>query len=150
MKQPCDQCPWRLSNQGKPHRFGFYTMRNLRRLWGQVRRGGNAQSCHLTDPSHPDHVAVGAREGAKAQECPGSVILVLREIERMAEGGVVTVDGMKRYLAARRRGLTKSGVRYWVVMRIQFGGMPLIGEPKLPDVDVRDAAIGLPACLGEG
>jgi D-serine deaminase-like pyridoxal phosphate-dependent protein len=58
----------------KPHRFGFYTKANLRRLWRQIRGadplGCTAQSCHLTDPQHPHHIAVGAKAGATAQETP--------------------------------------------------------------------------------
>ena len=111
MAKPCDQCPWRLANHGKKHKFGFYTKANLRRLWNQVRGGGTAQSCHLTDPSHPDHVAVGAKPGATAQECPGAVILVLREVQRMADANnVIDAAAPKRYLAGRKKGLTKRGI----------------------------------------
>ncbi|MDA4131846.1 MAG: hypothetical protein OK454_01795 [Thaumarchaeota archaeon] len=145
MSKPCQQCPWRLANQGKKHKHAFYTKANLRRLWGQIRRGGGAQSCHLTDPSHPDHIDAGAKPGAKAQECPGSVIVVLREVTKMAEGNEVTNDGVKKYLAMRKKnGLTKRGILFWVVSRIQFGGVPMIGGLKLPEVDVTDKEIGLP------
>jgi hypothetical protein len=143
----CAQCPWRLSNQGKRHEFGFYTAANLRRLWKQVRGGDAAQSCHLTDPSHPDHVAVGAKPGAKAQECPGSVILIRREIQVLAEmgGGVVgTKEGLARYFKERRKGLTKKGVLYWVIQRIQFGHVPFFNsDGPLPEIE-DDEAIGLP------
>jgi hypothetical protein len=151
MSKPCDQCPWRLANQGKKHKFGFYTKANLRRLWNQVRGGGTAQSCHLTDPSHPDHIAVGAKPGATAQECPGSVILVLREVQRMADANNVIDDtAPKRYLAARKKGLTKLGILYWVFRRIHLGGVPYVGAEKLPEVDQDDPDIGLPAELREG
>ncbi|MCI0526393.1 MAG: hypothetical protein L0Y56_02925 [Nitrospira sp.] len=146
---PCEQCPWRLTNHGKKHKFGFYTKANLRRLWKQIRGGGGVQSCHLTDPSHPDHIAVGAKEGAQAQECPGSVIVVLKEVKKMAVAGVVTGDGTKRYLKTRKRGLTKAGILYWVVSRIQLGGTPFLGGPKMPDV-LDDPEIGLPEYLREG
>lgn len=150
MRTPCAQCPWRLTNQGKPHPHGFYTKANLRRLWNQIRGGGRAQSCHLTDPSHPDHVAAGAKEGAQAQECPGSVILVRREVAQMADGGgVVRAEGVKRYLAVRRNGLTKPGVLYWCVQRIALAGTFVGGEP-IPEVDDHDAAIGLPEALRAG
>jgi hypothetical protein len=151
MAKPCDQCPWRLANQGKKHKFGFYTKANLRRLWNQVRGGGTAQSCHLTDPSHEDHIAVGAKPGATAQECPGSVILVLREVQRMADANNVIDDAApKRYLAVRKKGLTKSGILYWVFRRIHLSGVPYIGGEKLPEVDQDDPNIGLPAELREG
>ena len=148
---PCAQCPWRLSNQGKPHKFGFYTKGNLRRLWNQIRGGGREQGCHLTDPSHPDHVAVGAKPGAKAQECPGSVIVVLREAKKMANAdGRIEPEGVERYMATRRNGLKKNGIAYWLISRIQLGGVPIVGGPKLPEVDVDDTEIGLPASLAEG
>lgn len=145
MRHPCEHCPWRVSNHGKRTPWGFYTKANLRRLWGQVRRGG-AQSCHPTDPSHPDHVAAGAKKGATPQECPSAVILVLRECERVASygngGNTIDPDGIDRYLAAHKDGLTKSGILYWVVSRIQFGGVPFLGGPKLPDVDMDEEGIG--------
>jgi hypothetical protein len=148
--RPCEQCPWRLTNHGKKHRFGFYTKSNLRRLWNQVRGGGNKQSCHLTDPAHPDHVAVGAKPGAKAQECPGSVIIVLREVKQMADAdGVISPEGIDRYRASRKKGLTKNGLMYWIVKRIQFGNVPFVGGHPLPDV-LDDPEIGLPEKLREG
>lgn len=150
-KKACAQCPWRLANQGKRHPHRFYTKRNLTRLWNQIRGGGAPQSCHLTDPSHPDHVKVGAPLGATPQECPGSVIVVLRELERMTggNGGMVEPEHVNRYVASRPRGLTRRGIVYWVVQRIQMAGVPFFGESKLPDVDVDDAEIGLPAWMEE-
>lgn len=144
--RPCDQCPWRLSNQGKKHKFGFYTKTNLKRLWNQIRGGGKAQSCHMTDPSHPDHVAVGAKPDAKAKECPGSVILIRRELEFL--GGsecYVTEERLKSYQADKsKRRLTKSGLRYWLLERASvFTGTPMGGVP-LPNVDPTDSEIGLP------
>ncbi len=149
--KPCDQCPWRLANQGKRHAYGFYTLTNLRRLWNQVRRGGRAQSCHLTDPTHPDHVKAGAKPGSKPKECPGSVIVVLREVNAMAdETRTVTPESVAAYQKKRKGGLTKSGIAYWVVQRIQLGKVPFLGEGELPEVDMSDAEVGLPASLGEG
>ncbi len=144
-KKPCAQCPWRLSNQGKRHRFGFYTKANLRRLWNEVRGGGLPQSCHPTDPTHPNH---GAKPDSKPQECSGSVIVVLREVRKMADDkGVIDTPGVDRHLKTRRKGLTKNGIFYWVVSRMQMGGVPVIGGPKLPVVDENDPEIGLPADL---
>jgi hypothetical protein len=144
---PCEQCPWRRSNHGKRHRFGFYTKSNLRRLWKEIRHGGGEQSCHLTDPSHPDHISVGAKPGASAQECPGSVVVVLREVKRMADDkGTVTSEGVQRYLQERKRGLTKAGIFYWVISRMQMGGVPMVGGAKLPAV-ADDPEIGLPKWL---
>lgn len=143
----CAQCPWRTENQGTPSPGGFYTRANLTRLWGQIRRGGGMQSCHLTDPSHPDHLAAGCSENAKARECPGSVLLVLREVAQMADaGGHVNEVGVRQYRAARRRGLTREGLLYWLISRIQLGGVPFLGGPKVPEVD-EDEGVDLPDYL---
>lgn len=152
LKNPCPQCPWRTSNQGKRHFGHFYTKVNLRRLWNQIRKGGGMQSCHLTDPQHPDHIAAGCKEDSVARECPGSVILVLREVAKMAnEKNVVDTPGMEAYQKSRKKyGLTKSGLRYWLIERIQMGGVAFFGGPKLPEVNVDDAEIGLPEDLREG
>lgn len=148
----CAQCPWRKENQGKRHQDGFYTKANLTRLWNQIRDGGKKQSCHLTDPSHPDHVKAGAPLNATAQECPGSVILILRECRKMADpNGEITDKGVARYKQERKkRGLTPRGLLYWLVGRIQLGAAPMMGEGKLPRVDENDEAIGLPSYLEEG
>lgn len=151
LKKPCEQCPWRLSNQGKRHFGSFYSKKNLIRLWNQVRNGQGVQSCHLTDPSHPDHIAAGAKENAEPRECPGSVILVMREIHQMKDAeGVVSNDGVLAYLKRRKKGITKMGVVGWIVSRIQHGGVPFIGGPKMIEVDVTDEDIGLPDYLKEG
>lgn len=150
MQNPCKQCPWRTENQGEASPGGFYTKANLTRLWGQIRRGGHAQSCHLTDPSHPDHLLAGCKPDSKPQECPGSVILVKRELAIMASFSPDqrTIDdaGVKAYLKLRRGGLTKFGILYWLVDRVTFGGQPFIGGPALPET-ADDPAIGLPKHL---
>lgn len=150
-RRACGQCPWRRENQRKKHKFGFYSMVNLKRLWGQIRKGGGVQSCHLTDPSHPDHVAVGAKEGASARECPGSVIVVLREVGKMADvHGVVTGEALPAYFKRRKKhGLTKTGVLYWLVTRMQLGGVPFVGGPKMIEVE-DDLDVGLPEAFEEG
>ena len=122
MTKPCDQCPWRIANHGRRHSGHFYTQKNLRRLWNQVRRGGRAQGCHLTDPSHPDHVAAGCSPDAKPQECLGSVALVVRELEHMqslAPGDVITMAHVTKYLrqSPRRLGLTREGLMWWLEVR---------------------------------
>lgn len=144
----CDACPWRKTNQGKKHAHGFYTKTNLTRLWNQIRRGNGMQSCHPTDPNHPDH---GAKPDSTPRECSGSVLVVLHEVKAMAsEDRNITKETIAAYQAARaKRGLTKSGILWWVVKRIQLGGVPFVGAPKLPAV-AEDDAIGLPSYLAEG
>ncbi len=148
---PCVQCPWRKTNQGKPHPSGFYTKKNLRRLWGNLRRGGMGQSCHLTDPSHPDHVKAGAPENGKPQECPGSVVLIIRELKRLealGTNGVIDQMAITKYMATRKRGLTRTGLVYWIMQRVQFAGT-LLGKQPLPEVNWEDPAIDLPDWLKE-
>ena len=120
--EPCAACPWRVSNHGTRHPHGFYTKRNLQRLWNQIRRGGRAQSCHPTDPGHPDH---GAKPEAEAKECVGSVILVMREMKAIQDDGG---DGpaIDRYLerSKKTKGLTRDGLNYFSVRSTM--------DPKLP------------------
>lgn len=145
---PCDRCPWRIVNQGKRTPWGFYSKRNLRRLWNQIRGGGAPQSCHPTDPSHPDHIEAGAKPDSEAQECPGAVILVLRELELMAsygrDGHTIDDQAVPAYLKAHRDGLTKQGIAYWALARISLGGVPFLGGPKLPPVNTEEPGIGRP------
>ena len=144
----CEQCPWRRSNWGKRHAGGFYRKRNLRRLWNQIRGGGGVQSCHLTDTGHPDHVAAGAREG-DVKECMGSVVLVVRELRLLQKiaGGAVEPRHIDYYLAdcRTRRGLTRNGLLYYLLQRIQLAGTP-VGAAPLPDpgTAVDDPALGRP------
>jgi hypothetical protein len=148
-KTACDQCPWRTGNQGKRHAHGFYTKANLTRLWNQLRKGGQPQSCHVTDPSHPDHVAAGAKPGATARECPGSVVLIKREMRKMADAHrCVSGASVDRYKETRKKGLTKTGILYWVVQRVQLAGQPFFGGDPLPETD-DDPAVGLPKYLEE-
>lgn len=148
---PCEQCPWRTSNHGKRHTFGFFTKANLRRLWNQIRRGGRPQSCHMTDASHPHHVACGAKPGSAVKECAGAAILAIRElmlISDLAKDGVIDTEHIDTYLQQRKWGLTRSGLQFWLIARGKLGGMPIIGGAPLPDVDLDDKRISLPVSIG--
>jgi hypothetical protein len=152
MSKPCAQCPWRFSNQGKRHFGGFYTKRNLQSMWNALRRGGGKQSCHLTDPRHPDHITAGAAPNATPQECPGSVILIVRELKRImssvyiGEDGAVNTEALVAYLRDKsRRRLSRDGILYWGVQRAgPLAGVPFVGGRPLPIVDDEDLEIGLP------
>lgn len=157
MKTACEQCPWRRSNQGKPSRGGFFRKDNLRRLWNQIRGAssgsdGGRQSCHLTDPSHLDHIEAGAKPGAKPRECPGSLIVVTRELKKLSdEHGVVTPESVDAYLARRKNGITKRGMRYWLIQRIHMALPPPFGDGPIPgDLAIDDPEIGLPTGLEDG
>lgn len=142
----CAQCPWRLTNQGKPHPDGFYLLSNLRRLLTGL-RNGESNSCHLTDPSHPDHVKAGARVDSKALECAGAIVLVRRELAELANPSrEITAESAKHYEEQRRGGFTRRGIVKWTVERIAFAGVPFLGGRPIPEVE-DDAAIGLPAKL---
>lgn len=153
INNPCPQCPWRTANQGKKHFASFYSKKNLTRLWNQIRRGGGEQSCHLTDPSHPAHIRAGASKDAVVKECPGSVILVMREMDTMASMSAdpsqrrIDDQAVMTYLRERKGGLTKSGILYWCYQRLHLSGVPRIGGPKLPEVNIDDTDIGLPTYL---
>lgn len=146
MTTPCVHCPWRVANHGKRTPWGFYTKTNLKRLWNQVRGGGQKQSCHPTDPSHPDHSAAGAKPGLTPQECAGSVILIVREFEKMkacsANGEVIDDGAVAKYLREHRDGLTKRGIMYWLVERYLMKDAPFFGSGALPDVDPTMEGIG--------
>lgn len=74
------------------------------------------------------------------------MIVVLREVRRMADpSGCVLPEGIVRYKQERKRhGLTKRGLVYWLVHRIHMGGVPMVGGPKLPEVNLDDPEVGLP------
>ena len=146
---PCAACPWRTENHQKKHRFGFYTKKNLIRLWNGLRKG-DAMSCHPTDPSHPDHVACGAKPGSKPHECAGSVILILRELTRIAaegDGKMIGPEEIDAYWEKRKKGLDRDGLLFWLVSRMTHGGVPFLGGDVLPEVEVDDARISLPVFL---
>jgi hypothetical protein len=140
---PCQWCPWRIANHKKKTPWGFYRIGNMRRLWNGIRRGG-AQSCHPTDPSHPDHIAAGAKPGSKPKECAGAVILILRELEKLAgkRDELIDADKIEQYLSTYDDGLTRNGLAFWLLGRYQFGGTPFGTGPKLPHVNVDDPEIG--------
>lgn len=149
LTKPCASCPWRTENQGKRSPGGFYTAANLRRLWNGIRRGG-AMSCHLTDPSHPDHIAAGCKPDAEVRECAGSVVIVIRELKAAAPDLHLTPESFRAYLQRRKKGLTRDGFAFWAVQRILFAGKPIVGGEPLPPVDENEPAIALPPALAEG
>ena len=132
MKPPCAQCPWRVANHGKRTPWGFYRKDNLRRLWNQIRRGGRRQSCHVSDPNHPDHRLAGAKEGSEPHECRGSLILIQRELRALANGATV-LDGhhVEEYLVKYPRGLTRQGIGYFLLSRQMD---PPFGEGRMSKV----------------
>lgn len=144
----CKACPWRLSNQGKRHPDGWYTKRNLARLWAGLRRGEN-MSCHPTDPNNLVSEQARARgyrpapDHAEVRECVGSLVLRQREVtllDRDHKGDPA------RYRTARPRGLTRDGIAS-LIERLLFGGT-ILGGVRMPTPDLNDPDIGY-EILGE-
>lgn len=126
----------------------FYTQFNLERLWAGLREGGTPQSCHLTDPGDEQHIDAGCPENATAQECPGSVVLMMRELRDLAgEDAHIDPADIDAYLARRPGGLTKPGLRYWIVRHLELGDEGMRPAPPLPRADIDHPDIGLPAYL---
>ena len=123
---PCGACPWRTANHGRRHPDGWYTKANLRRLWAGLRTGvAPGMTCHPTDPNNP--VPDGWR-GVPAdtvtRECAGAQLLVQREIrifERMAQVLGMDYPVLKLYRLLRPRGLTTTGLGYWVQAQMLAG-----------------------------
>jgi hypothetical protein len=144
--KPCSRCPWRTENQGKRHPGGWYTAKNLRRLWGGLRRG-EGMTCHPTDPNNPvepEWEAKGVKpapENARTTECAGAIVLQQRELMRfqkiVAEGGTLA-DYRRRFPL----GLTKEGMAR-LVSRHLFGGTPL-GGPAWSRPNLNQEGIGAP------
>jgi len=124
---PCVGCPWLTTNHGrKPDPDGWYTLANLKRLWGGLRTGdAPGMSCHPTDPRNPvstEQAAAGGKaapEGAVTRECAGSVILMQRELQRFqGVGGDFTAYRRGNPLALTRQALFAFGMR----VAVQFPG----------------------------
>jgi hypothetical protein len=86
---PCKGCPFLRANQGLPTKEGFYTVKNLRRLWSGVRTG-EIMICHSTDPNahetgSPAHPKPGQIKPGSERVCLGALFLYKREERLMAE-----------------------------------------------------------------
>lgn len=138
--RPCLPCPWRLANQGRRHPDGWYTARNLARLWAGLRRGED-MSCHPTDWRNEISDAAAAAgyrpapDTAQIRECVGAHILKQREF-MLAQGAPTPGD----YMRGRPKGLTLRGLML-LVQRAMFGGTALGGAP-LPKPDLNDPDVG--------
>jgi hypothetical protein len=151
----CAHCPWRLSNQGQPHPHGFYSKRNLARLWAGL-RSGNApgMTCHPTDPLMAEFE--GYEETADREEtleCRGSIILMTREVMRFqaichqVERGELEQNALREYRAAAPLGLQRAGLAE-IVSRFLLGGTPLARAVQCDSNQVNDPEVGYPP-LGE-
>lgn len=139
---PCAQCPWRTSNHGKRHPDGWFTITNRKRLWAQLRRG-EAMTCHPTDPENP--LPAGTRavpDHVTTRECAGAIILQQRELDILQR----EYPDFRAYRRARPMGLTRDGFAS-MVSRLLFGGVPVIGGPKVSKPNLNESVSHPP--LGE-
>lgn len=137
----CDHCPWRRSNQGLKTPGGWYTKKNLRRLWTRLRRG-ESMSCHPTDPrmNHDDEACPPdyrpAAPGTEVRECMGALILQQREVMRVqAMNDPDDPSSILAYFRGRRPGLTRQGLAA-VYERALFAGA--LGGKEMPKPDLSD------------
>lgn len=126
--EPCEGCPWRASNRDKPHAHGWYTVKNLRRLWRGFRTGlAPGMTCHESDPNVERPPGDKAPpDGAVTMSCAGAALLVQRELGLLNH----TAGHLGAYRGWSRNGLTREGVAYRVSRAI-LGGSLLVPEPRL-------------------
>lgn len=132
---PCSACPWRTENHGKPHPDGWFTARNRERLWTQMKTG-ERMSCHPTDPDNPLPPGAPPVKATETHECAGVLILFQREAVKIQS--FPAPHAFRLYRKAHPRGLTKAGVAV-LISRTVFGGVPMVGGPKMPLLDLMQA-----------
>lgn len=142
MRSPCDTCPWRTENQGKPVPVGWFSKKNLARLWARLRRG-ESMSCHksVSDDMMCDNPKP-APKGTPEQECAGGAILQQREFMRLQDA--ITLEGKlghQCYQEKHPNGLTKFGARV-IIERHMFGGVPFMDRSKNLEVNLNEPGIG--------
>lgn len=146
MRQPCAHCPWRIALQGTPNPHGFYSKRNLARLWAGLRRG-ERMTCHPTDHNMNEFEhAPRVKDTAVTHECAGSLILTQREFMKasavlQAEGGTV-----REYRRRWPRGLTKDGLGV-ILNRAVFGGT-MVGGKAMTKPNLNDPEVGYEDAVG--
>lgn len=145
LPRACAHCPWRKSNQGKPHPDGWYRLANLRRLWRGL-RNGDPMTCHPTDPYNP--VPPGAQpvpEGVVTHECTGATILQQREaaiFNQLAVSDPTSKTTIRDYRRLRPRGLSQAGLIEIILNRGLFGGVPILGGKAQARPDLMDPDVG--------
>lgn len=148
--KPCAHCPWRVENQGKRHKHGFYTKANLRRLWSGL-KNGERMTCHPTDPEMAEFEGYEKTADREVTyECAGALILVQREVMRFQSQYTDTIDptpeatkaALKAYREKHPKGLTKVGL-FRHMMAVAFDGNPMTG-PRAATPDLNTEGIGHP------
>ncbi len=104
---PCATCPWLKTNHGKPHKAGWYTTKNLRRLWRGV-RAGEQMICHATDPESINYGGDKPVAPDHQRLCVGQLILVMRSIQRLERS-----SSFAAYRAGDGIRMTRIGMANW-------------------------------------
>lgn len=124
-RRPCATCPWRGKVRNDPafakisttedgKTVKWYSLQNLRRLWGGLRKGVE-MSCHATDEGNPRPDGwKPVPENVELKMCIGALILKQREYMRFDEACAQAnsegkKDAMKRYKATHPKGMTREG-----------------------------------------
>lgn len=140
---PCSSCPWLIENHGQRHPGGWYTKKNMDRLWSKLRQG-ERMGCHKTDSDNPVPEGLPTvSPGTELCECTGALILQQREVTIYqdlckAQGA----DAMKQYRAERPKGMTRAGMLE-ILSRAIFGGT-FLDRVKMARPDL-NAPVGHPA-----
>lgn len=120
--EACLECPWRRSNHGKRTAGGFYTKRNLRRLWTGIRTGkAPGMSCHVADERGCKATDADAPADLGAESsavCQGALVLMARELH------LLSALGQDRYQALPGPRLTSTGAAS-ALNALVFGGLTL-------------------------
>jgi len=133
---PCSYCPWRKENQGKRTPGGWYTKKNLQRLWAGLRRG-ERMSCHPTDPrmNHEEHVCPKgykpAQDGNTPKECMGGLILQQREVTLAQE-----LENPNSYFKERPQGMTRRGIGRFIERAVFGDAIGPMPRPNIADKSI--------------
>lgn len=122
----CETCPWLIKNHGKRKPVGWYSKRNLRRLWTGLRTGdAPGMICHSTDPDADGYGGHANIKPGRTSECGGAITLILMNMNAIAEGKPQPIQSpLRRNVIAR------------------FVERFLIGQA--PEVEDRSSEIGVP------
>jgi len=141
---PCKGCPFLRSNHGKRTKEGFYTQKNLRRLWSGI-RNGERMICHATDPNahesgSPAYPKPGQIKEGNERVCLGALVLWKREEALLIEAG-----GMSKYKKHPKSAKPPMNIEGFAVVANDAIFGKVFGGPKIdylaPDMS---ADVGLP------
>lgn len=143
-RTPCAECPWRVSNIGRPvpeAYEGTYDRPQRVAIWSSV-RNGSRELCHLSvgadvfphqnDPDWQSHGYVSTPTGATKRECGGYVAALQREFKRLRQ-----FDTFEEYQQAYPNGLTLTGLQY-LIARVRSTDLPPLRSVFIDDEELID------------